>query len=68
MKGSLVLGMRISRTTDEAGRKELIAIAGGYRESGQPWRELLVDLERQGPARAPVLANSGQANACRRSR
>ena len=48
--------MRISRTTDEAGGKELIAIAGDYRESEQPWRELLVDLERHGPVRAPEPA------------
>ena len=30
---------------DELGRKELLAIADGYRESAQSWREVLLDLK-----------------------
>jgi putative transposase len=37
------------------GRKELIAIADGYRESTESWAELLRDAKRKG-MRAPVLA------------
>ncbi len=37
------------------GRKELIAIADGYRESTESWAELLRDAKRRG-MRAPVLA------------
>ena len=33
---------------DQWGRKELLAIADGYRESAQSWRELLLDLKRRG--------------------
>ena len=36
------------------GRKELIALAGGYRESAESWAELLRDCARRG-MRAPVL-------------
>ena len=32
----------------ENGRKELVAVAGGYRESTESWRGLLRDLKRQG--------------------
>ena len=35
---------------DELGRKELLAIADGYRESAQSWREVLLDLKRRGLA------------------
>ena len=41
---------------DELGRKELLAIADGYRESAQSWREVLLDLKRRGLAIAPELA------------
>ena len=42
---------------DQWGRKELLAIADGYRESAQSWRELLLDLKRRGRAQvAPELA------------
>ena len=34
---------------DQWGRKELLAIADGYRESAQSWRELLLDLKWRGP-------------------
>jgi len=37
------------------GRKELIALAGGYRESAESWADLLRDCKRRG-MRAPVLA------------
>lgn len=37
------------------GKKELIALESGYRESAQSWRELLVRLKNQG-LRAPKLA------------
>ena len=38
------------------GRKELIGFTDGARESGQDWRELLLDLKRRGLANAPKLA------------
>lgn len=44
----------IGATSD--GRKELVAISDGYRESKQSWRELLLDLKRRGLASAPELA------------
>jgi Transposase, Mutator family len=37
------------------GRKELIALADGYRESAESWTDLLRDCARRG-MRAPVLA------------
>ena len=41
---------------DAQGKKELLAIADGYRESSQSWRELLLDLKRRGLEIAPELA------------
>ncbi len=41
---------------DQWGRKELLAIADGYRESAQSWRELLLDLKRRGLEVARELA------------
>ena len=41
---------------DEWGRKEIIGLADGYRESTQSWRELLLDLQRRGLAHPPDLA------------
>jgi transposase-like protein len=38
------------------GKKELVAIADGYRESAQSWKEILVDLRSRGLERAPTLA------------
>lgn len=38
------------------GRKELIAVQDGYRESEQSWSELLLDLKQRGLERAPELA------------
>lgn len=38
------------------GKKELIALADGHRESAQSWRELLLDVKRRGLATEPKLA------------
>jgi putative transposase len=38
------------------GKKELIAIQDGYRESEQSWTELLLDVKSRGLAEAPRLA------------
>ncbi|WP_457651145.1 IS256 family transposase [Rhodocaloribacter sp.] len=38
------------------GRKEIVAIEDGYRESAQAWREILLDLKRRGLTTAPRLA------------
>lgn len=41
---------------DEYGRKELLALTGGFRESTGNWRELLPDLKRRGMKQDPKLA------------
>ncbi len=41
---------------DAQGRKEVLAIADGYRESAQSWREVLLDLKRRGLIVGPELA------------
>ena len=41
---------------DELGRKEVVAIGDGYRESSQSWRETLLDLKQRGLKVAPKLA------------
>ena len=38
------------------GKKELIAVSDGYRESEQSWTELLLDLQQRGLSEAPLLA------------
>jgi transposase-like protein len=38
------------------GRKELIAITDGYRESAQSWRELLLDVKQRGLTNDPKVA------------
>ena len=38
------------------GKKELVGLTDGIRESAQSWRELLLDLKRRGLAMAPELA------------
>jgi transposase-like protein len=38
------------------GRKELIAVVDGYRESEQSWYELLIDLKKRGLSVSPKLA------------
>src|SRR3982074_3255600 len=47
--GLVLIGVRAD------GRKELVAVGDGYRESTESWSELLRDLKRRG-MRAPVLA------------
>lgn len=41
---------------DEWGRKEVLGLTDGYRESTQSWRELLLDLKRRGLNHDPDLA------------
>ena len=41
---------------DEWGRKEVLGLTDGYRESTQSWRELLLDLKHRGLSHAPDLA------------
>jgi transposase-like protein len=38
------------------GRKELVAVQDGYRESEQSWKELLLDLKARGLEHGPELA------------
>jgi len=38
------------------GRKELVGLTDGVRESAQSWRELLLDLKRRGLSIGPELA------------
>lgn len=40
----------------EDGRKELIAVVDGYRESKESWKELLADLKLRGLKQGPKLA------------
>ena len=42
--------------SDEHGRKELIALSDGYRESAASWEETLLDLKQRGLIVAPKLA------------
>ena len=41
---------------DETGKKELVAIEDGYRESAQSWKEILTNLKRRGLEISPKLA------------
>jgi transposase-like protein len=41
---------------DEGGRKELVGLWDGYRESEQSWKELLLDLKSRGLTISPKLA------------
>jgi transposase-like protein len=41
---------------EEYGRKELLAMTDGFRESTQSWREVLLDLKRRGLRQDPKLA------------
>jgi putative transposase len=43
------------------GKKELLAVADGYRESEQSWRELLLDLRARGLTIDPALATGDGA-------
>ena len=49
------------RAVDEYGRKELLAMTDGFRESTQSWRELLLDLKRRGLTQDPKLATGDGA-------
>ena len=40
----------------EDGRKEIVAVQDGYRESKQSWKELLADLKKRGLQHGPKLA------------
>ncbi|SFL09434.1 Transposase (or an inactivated derivative) [Nitrosomonas aestuarii] len=42
--------------SDETGRKELLALSDGYRESEASWTEVLMDLKQRGLKEAPKLA------------
>ena len=43
------------------GKKELVGLIDGVRESAQSWKELLLDLKRRGLAMAPELAVADDA-------
>ena len=47
--------------SDETGRKELLALSDGYRESAASWEEVLTDLKQRGLKNAPKLAVSDNA-------
>jgi transposase-like protein len=49
----------IGATAD--GRKELVGMSDGYRESEQSWYELLIDLKKRGLKTAPKLATGDGA-------
>jgi transposase-like protein len=57
-EGKLCLLVMIGVRAD--GRKELVAVANGYRESAESWADLLRDCKRRG-MRAPVLATGDGA-------
>jgi putative transposase len=42
--------------SDESGRKELLALSDGYRESASSWEEVLLDLRQHGLNISPNLA------------
>ncbi len=44
---------------DDGGKKHLLALEDGVRESAQSWREVLLDLKSRG-IRAPALAHRGR--------
>ncbi len=54
MDGRLCLLVIIG--SDETGRKELLALSDGYRESEASWTEVLMDLRQRGLKDAPKLA------------
>src|SRR3981081_92259 len=54
----------ISGATPE-GKKELVGLIDGVRESAQSWKELLLDLKRRGLAMGPELAVADGALGCR---
>ena len=54
----VIIGVR------EDGRKELVALEDGYRESEQSWLELLLELKRRGLRQGPKLAVGDGAPDC----
>jgi putative transposase len=48
--------MLVIMGADVTGKKELVGLWDGYRESEQWWKELLLDLEQHGLAQGPCLA------------
>ena len=42
--------------SDETGRKELLALSDGYRESADSWKDVLTDLRQRGLQNTPKLA------------
>jgi putative transposase len=48
--------MLVIMGSDVTGKKELVGLWDGYRESQQSWQELLLDLKQQGLAQGPSLA------------
>jgi transposase-like protein len=38
------------------GKKELVALTDGFRESAQSWKEVLLDMRRRGLKHDPLLA------------
>jgi transposase-like protein len=49
-------GVLVIVGADEYGRKKLLAMTDGFRESTQSWREVLLDLKRRGLKQDPKLA------------
>jgi putative transposase len=41
---------------DETGKKELVALQGGFRESELSWKEVLLDLKNRGLKEGPLLS------------
>jgi transposase-like protein len=48
--------MLVIMGADATGKKELVGLWDGYRESEQSWKELLLDLKQRGLAQGPSLA------------
>lgn len=55
MEGSSECVLVIIGVTEQ-GKKELLAMEGGHRESKESWRDLLLDLKHRGLKEAPKLA------------
>ena len=54
--GALPTGVRPRLGATPEGKKELIGLIDGVRESTQSWKELLLDLKRRGLSMGPELA------------
>ena len=51
---------------DSEGRKDLVAISDGYRESTISWKKMLLDLRARGPKEGPELAIEDEYRALQR--